>query len=36
MKQVQAKNLLRVNGLSFFMYFGSFFLVLGSMMVTTW
>nr|QST14978.1 ABCA5 protein [Diaphanosoma celebensis] len=34
-REVHAKNLLRVNGLSFGMYFGSFFIVLGSMMVTT-
>lgn len=30
-----ARNLLRVNGLTFGVYFGTFFLVLGSMMVTT-
>lgn len=33
--QIHAKNLLRVNGLTFGLYFGSFFIVLGSMMVTT-
>ncbi|XP_046440757.1 ABC-type organic anion transporter ABCA8-like [Daphnia pulex] len=34
-REIHAKNLLRVNGLSFGQYFGSFFIVLGSMMVTT-
>ena len=35
MVQIMARNLLRVNGLTFGVYFGTFFLVLGSMMVTT-
>lgn len=33
--QIHARNLLRVNGLTFGLYFGSFFIVLGSMMVAT-
>lgn len=31
--QIRAKNQLRVNGLGFGLYFGSFFLVLGGMML---
>ncbi|XP_045030700.1 ABC-type organic anion transporter ABCA8 [Daphnia magna] len=34
-REIHAKNLLRVNGLTFGQYYGSFFIVLGSMMVTT-
>jgi hypothetical protein len=31
--QIRAKNQLRVNGLNFYIYFGSFFTILGGMLL---